>query len=227
MSLSAAYVLPPQAWSVVRESLIGGDQRVGDPPDVREALWRSRRALAAAPSEANAAFPGVERCSAATAHARLPQQHPFCPEASLLRGHVFQAKGRRWCVEEVTVIDAEGRLGVYAFDADTHTEATQLLTERCTVFGAEWIDKLQGGAAAGAEESFAGGGEAATRDRRRGWRGCLRRADAGGAATTAGEQAGGGGTGRRHVGRCGGSGGESCGRARGVAAAESGRATRG
>jgi len=115
---------------------------VGDPPDVREALWRSRRALAAAPSEANAAFPGVERCSAATAHARLPQQHPFCPEASLLRGHVFQAKGRRWCVEEVTVTDAEGRLGVYAFDADTHAEATQLLTERCTVFGAEWIDKL-------------------------------------------------------------------------------------
>ena len=61
----------------------------------------------------------------------------------MLHGHVFQAKGRRWCVEAVTVVDAEGRLGVYAFDADAHTEATQLLTERCTVFGAEWIDKLQ------------------------------------------------------------------------------------
>ena len=111
----------------------GGDgQRVGDSPDVREALWRSRCALAAATTRDTAvAFPGVERCPAAEVRRRSPQRHPFSQGASLLRGHVFRAGGRRWCVEEVTVVDAAGRLGVYAFDADTHTEATQLLTERC------------------------------------------------------------------------------------------------
>jgi len=123
----------------------GGDgQRVGDSPDVREALWRSRCALAAATTRDTAvAFPGVERCPAAEVRRRSPQRHPFSQGASLLRGHVFRAGGRRWCVEEVTVVDAAGRLGVYAFDADTHTEATQLLTERCAVFGADWIGRLR------------------------------------------------------------------------------------
>ena len=100
----------------------GGERHEQSTPTRREALWLARRALVANPGGVSAAFPGVERRSAENAERRRP--HPFRAEAHNLRGLAFAYEGKRWSAEAVTVIDAAGTVGLYAYDTTAHASAT-------------------------------------------------------------------------------------------------------
>ena len=109
------------------------------PPEIdaatnANALWQTRCALAVAPQDTTAAFPGVRCYTAAQATAaRRPPLRPGTGGDVL--GCVFEHDGKHWCIEELGLADEDDSVGFYAYDTKRWASATLKLDERCKFFG--------------------------------------------------------------------------------------------
>ena len=81
-----------------------------DAAAVANALWHTRCALAVAPQDTTAAFPGV-RCYTAV-QATAARRPPLRPgTGGDVLGCVFEHDGQHWCIEELGLADEDSSVG--------------------------------------------------------------------------------------------------------------------
>ena len=115
-------------WNESREKGCWRNHRIAN------ALWQTRCALAVAPRDTTAAFPGVWCYTAVQATAaRRPPLRPGTGGDVL--GCVFEHDGQHWCIEELGLADEDDSVGFYAYDTKRWASATLKLDERCKFFG--------------------------------------------------------------------------------------------